>query len=531
VTLCVVAAIVAATDAAVDFDGEPRVMFSHTASRLNILPLVSHTSPVTVAGLLAALLVISAKPANAQTATNQLRGDAQYANQQIQIHIPGQKIPASQPHRPRGTQNTAAQRGQAVSTGHAATSTPPNTRKTNPQTRPASLVRQAAHGQLVEELPPRDMPRVQRAAVAQASHLCGCDQCASAHHGGQFGHGEIVCGAEPTCGITGGCDDPHCCEPTCGLEVGCGIEPSCGVAVSCGVEPGCGGYGCDVGSCNDCVGIHLPILRIDWRRFEFFAGVNAFTGPPNHATDATGRRGGSGSFGFYEGFNEGRSLNRFLGLDLSGQFGLRATQSSLSGAEFTEDARKQIFLTGGLFRRVDFGLQYGVVVDYLYDDWWYRSDLVQVRGELSWNDNCGHEFGYQVMGGTSDSTSSSRLIDANNVVTVGTVTFEATTQHRLFLRGATARGASYHAFAGGSDQGDGILGGTLTSAFRNRFAVQGGVTYLIPTESNRAGGYENEAWSLSMGIVFRPGGKQGAGRYCRPMFDVADNGTFMVDRL
>jgi len=87
------------------------------------------------------------------------------------------------------------------------------------------------------------------------------------------------------------------------------------------------------------------------------------------------------------------------------------------------------------------------------------------------------------------------------------------------------------AFAGGTDQGDGLLGGLLTSSFRNRFAVQGGVTYLIPNESNRAGGFANESWNISMGIVFRPGGRNGAGRYCRPMFDVADNGTFLVDRV
>jgi len=454
-------------------------MFSRFAfrPRVNSFVATSGRAFVTIA-----IAVAIATPVSAQVTTNKLRSGQQYAGQQVQIP---QARPATAP----------AAKPSAVR--QAAAGVQPQPAPTH--SRPGSLVRRAAHGELFDEMPPSRIPASE---VAQVGYACGCDQCAAAHHAGDIGYGEVACGAEPTCGI----------------EVGCGFEP------------GCGGYGCDVGACNDCVGIHLPILRIDWRRFEFFAGVNSFTGPANHASDAGTRRGGSGSFGFFEGFNTGRSLNRLLGLDLSSQFGVRATQSSLSGAEFTDDARSQVFVTGGLFRRVDFGLQYGLVVDYLYDDWWYRNNLMQLRGEISWNDNCGREFGYQFMASSDSSTSRTTLIDANNVITSGTVSFEPTNQHRLFLRGNTAGGATYMAFAGGTDRGDGLLGGLLTSNFRNRFAVQGGVTYLIPSESNRAGGSENESWNLSMGIVFRPGGKNGAGRYCRPMFDVADNGTFLVDR-
>jgi len=433
-------------------------------------------------------------PVSAQTTTNKLRSGQQYAGQQVQI-------PQARPATAPATKPASVRQPAPVAHAQPAQNT----------ARPVSLVRRAAHGELVDQMPPSRIPA---SDVAQAGYACGCDQCAAAYHAGHIGYGEVACGAEPACGI----------------EVGCGFEPLMPLEPSCGLEPGCGGYGCDTGACNDCVDIHLPILRIDWRRFDFFAGVNSFTGPANHASDADARRGGSGSFGFYEGFNTGRSLNRLFGLDLSSQVGVRATQSSLSGAEFTEDSRNQVFVTGGLFRRVDFGLQYGLVVDYLYDDWWYRNNLMQLRGEISWNDNCGREFGYQFMASSDSSSSRTTLIDANNVITNGTASFEPTNQHRLFLRGNTAGGASYMAFAGGTDRGDGLLGGILTSNFRNRFAVQGGVTYLIPSESNRSGGYENESWNLSMGIVFRPGGKNGAGRYCRPMFDVADNGTFLVDR-
>lgn len=465
-------------------------MFSHILFCMSTRSSLLAVGRLSVLGLLVFAYAVWLPGASAQ-AVNTLRSGSSHPDQQVQLST---------------ARPVASKTGKAATQGAQPAAVKPVT-----PPRAASPIQRAAHGEVIEELPP---VRVRRSEVAPVSHACGCDRCSTAYAAGQIGHAEVVCGS----------------EPLFGLEPGCGFESPLGFEASCGMEQGCGGYGCDVGGCNDCVGIHLPILRIDWRRFDFFAGVNSFTGPANHATDGLPLRGGSASFGFYEGFNEGRSLNRLLGLDLSSQLGVRATQSSLSGAEFTEDSRSQIFVTGGLFRRVDFGLQYGLVVDYLYDDWWFRHNLVQMRGELSWNDSCGREFGYQFMASRDSSTSNTRLIGAGGVIAIGTSTFEPVNQHRLFLRGNTQRGATYMAFAGGTDQGDGLLGGLLTSSFHNRFAVQGGVTYLIPSESNRAGGFANETWNLSMGIVFRPGGKHGAGRYCRPMFDVADNGSFMVDR-
>lgn len=471
-------------------------------------PLVG-LSVFAAAGLLASGAAVA--QSSASPASSGSRPAATYADQQIRIpHTAVTPKPSSQPSPPPLTQAQAA----------PAAASPVASRQ-------PSLVRQAAHGQLIAAQPP---PQLSRTAVRQVSGTCDCDRCAS---GGLTG--DVLCGAEPTCGIGGGCGIVGCPDPSCGLEAVCGLEAACGLEPSCGLQPdcgteisGCGGYGCDVGFCDQCVDCP-PLLSVNWRRFEFFAGVNSFTGPANHASDSV-RRGGIGSFGFYEGVNEGRSLDHLLGLDLAAQLGMRATQSSLSGAEFTDDARKQIFVTGGFFRRVDFGLQYGLVVDYLYDDWWYRNNLVQLRGELSWNDACGHEFGYQFMAGTKDSTSRTRLPGANGAIVNSSVTFEPTDQHRLFLRGSTGGGGSYLAFAGGTNRGDGLLGVSLLSAFRGRFAIHGGATYLLPTESNNDRGYANESWNLSLGVVFRPGGKDGCGRYCRPLFDVADNGTFLIDR-
>ncbi len=349
-----------------------------------------------------------------------------------------------------------------------------------PQT--ASLVRRAAHGEILSV---DDRPTIAADSIIQSDgYGCDCGQCLG--------------------------------EPTCGWEAGCGVEA-----------------GCDAAACgDDFLSLCLPILRINWCNYEFFGGVSGFTGPANFAgvsVNDPDLRSGTGSFGFFEGLNSGRSL-RPLGLDLALQAGVRAAQSNLSAAAFTDESRNQVFVTGGLFRRVDFGLQYGLVVDYLYDDWWFRNDLVQLRGELSWNDSCGHEFGYQFMAGVNDSSGQTSVFDIAGAELNRIVGFEAVDQHRFFFRGQTAGGGEYQAFAGGTGSSDGLIGLTMTSAMRNRLALQGGAAYLIPSEGRRSGGFENESWNLSMGIVFRPGGGSFGRGYSRPLFDVADNGTFMVDR-
>ena len=386
-----------------------------------------------------------------------------------------------------------------------------------------SMVRQAAHVETMDEMPPR---LVRRSAVIQASGDCvGEPSCGF----------EVGCGAE-SCSVVG-CDG---CEPSCGSESfvdgSLGFE-TCGAGGcdACGMTSGsdsCSGNG-TIDTYNFC----LPILRIDWKRFEFFAGTASFTGPANYANVAPAStanpspaRAGATSFGFYEGLNEGRSLKRLLGIDLAAQLGVRATQSSLSGTEFSMSRRNQIFVTGGLFRRVDYGLQYGVVFDYLNDDWYYRSDLTQLRGELSWNTGKNLEIGYQFASAMSSSTSRTEVFDASGVAFSDTVTFRGVNQHRVFLRGSLGGGGMCTLFAGGTDQSDGLLGAIASSPVRRGFAFQAGTTYLIPNESRLQGGNEHESWNLSMGIMFRPGGRQVCGRYCRPLFDVADNGSFLVDR-
>jgi hypothetical protein len=400
-----------------------------------------------------------------------------------------------------------------------------------------SLMSKAAEGRVLAEAPEAPLDgtlvrgKVRKVGYLESHGACGpvCD-CAS-------------CGAEPVCGIEVGCG----LEPGCGVdfgygEVGCGIEPDCGYEIGCGIEAGCdyevgcglemnGECGCDA-CCPevDSIPLCLPLLRVNWGRFDFFAGVQGFKGPMNFANTGGNSRDGTGSFGFYEGFNEGRSLRRWCGWDMAAQFGVRATQSNLAGASFTSQQRNQVFVTGGLFRRVDYGLQYGAVIDYLNDDWYFQGDLLQVRSELSWRADGCHVWGFQYHAGLDDQTSDTSVRDGAGGTIVGTVDFEATTQYRFFYRRLLNQSGQWDSFAGWTDRDDGILGSHLNLPLRRNVVLSTGATYLIPKEGSSNRGYEEEGWNLAMGLIYRPGGPKGCGRYCRPMFDVADNGSFLVDR-
>lgn len=395
-----------------------------------------------------------------------------------------------------------------------------------------SMVARAATGSIPSQMPeaPLDGSLV-RGNIKQVGFLdqcqngCGavCD-CDSGFAGPAMAYGEASCGVDMGygCGCGGmGCDG--CSEISCGVETMIS-GPSCD-----GLANGC--------NCNQCSSVEripffLPLFRVQWCRFEFFAGVQGFKGPLNFANTNTATpasRSGSGSFGFYQGFNEGRSLKRWLGWDLAAQLGVRATQSNLSGSEFTEEKRQQVFVTGGLFRRVDYGLQYGFVIDYLNDDWWFQSDLTQIRGELSWKTEGCDVFGLQFMAGLGSDSSSTIVRQADGTSLASTIDFEPTDQYRLFYRRLLKHSGQWEAFAGWTDNDDGLLGASLSMPLRQKLVLATGATFLIPREGDSSGGHQEEGWNISLGLVYRPGGPKGCGRYCRPLFDVADNGTFMAD--
>lgn len=291
--------------------------------------------------------------------------------------------------------------------------------------------------------------------------------------------------------------------------------------------------GCDscgeVGCMHCCV---LPCLSLD--SFEFFAGVQGFSTPIN--------RGGTGSFGFHEGFNWGVPVPCTSGC-LGMQIGLRATQSNFSGAGFpqsatsslyTDSVRNQIFVTGGLFRRVDWGLQGGLSIDYLRDTWYVNPDLVQLRGEISWVYPCAHELGFWFTASTQEDEKTATFTGSTTIITE---TYRSTDLYAFFYRHRwdSVPGAQCRVFAGWSGEKDGLIGTDFQLPIHDDFAIQAGFNYLIPEQATTGaagGAHEEESWNVAMSLVWYPGLRSAYGNdYFRPLLNVADNGSFKVDRF
>ena len=286
----------------------------------------------------------------------------------------------------------------------------------------------------------------------------------------------------------------------------------------------CCGTGC--GRCARCCLVPCP--TICWENFSMFGGVQGFTGPVN--------RGETGSFGFHEGLNYGAALPCTPCGELAWQFGARTTQSNLSGSAITVDERNQTFVTAGLFRRVDWGLQGGVVFDYLHESWYFSGDLSQLRGELSWMFPCQHEIGFWFATDVQSATVQSRFRDPRTgITTTATETYRPTDLYAFYYRHRFGEGdyGSVRVFAGFTGESDGLIGADINIPFTNHWSVQSGFTFLVPEQARGFtldSGHAQESWNLGMSLVWTPGRNLCSKSYGRPLFNVADNGSFMVDR-
>jgi hypothetical protein len=293
-------------------------------------------------------------------------------------------------------------------------------------------------------------------------------------------------------GEAGDCCDNACCGDTC-----------CGNWNSCGPVPLC------------CL---LPRPNLD--NFELFAGVQGFTGPAN--------RGGSGSFGFHEGFNYAMPI---CCSSICGQVGLAWTQSNFDGSALTDDARNQIFLTGGAFRRVDCGLQGGLVLDYLHDEWDYSFDVLALRGEVGWKCHPCSDVGFWFSTGLSDDTATARFatLDTEDEVlrfTSASVNFEVNDLFAFYCRQQFACGGEGRLYGGFTGNSQGLFGGDARVPLNPCWSLAANFLYVAPgDEQENLPKFAAESWNVSLSLVWKPFARPGCTSHCRPLFDVANNGT------
>lgn len=292
---------------------------------------------------------------------------------------------------------------------------------------------------------------------------------------------------------------------------------------------GCADCGCYGGArdglrvlrpCAD--GCLIPCPKISVDNTQIFAGAQGYTNISN--------RGETGSFGFHEGVNLGGPFPFLHVLDLSMQIGVMGTQSNHNGASFTPSSRDQLFVTGGLFHRVDWGFQGGVVVDYLHEDWYYSLDAYQVRGELSWiNPEC-HEIGVWFALGDSLTVTQSQ-IEVNNRTVDFIQNWEVVDVYALFYRKRFCEtNAVLRGYGGFTENGDGIVGADAIAPLNDSLAVSGAFNYLIPNsdDPNNVDAHAREGWNVQISLVWFPGCGARQWTYHRPLIDVANNGTMRM---
>jgi hypothetical protein len=295
------------------------------------------------------------------------------------------------------------------------------------------------------------------------------------------------------------------------------------------------------GACAECMdGLaeEIPALQPEWfgppwawpwwyggpwaailSRSEIFIGVHGFKSAPD--------LGRNGNFGFHEGFNLSGPLGDPWGIGW--QFGFRATHSDFSGASvagyYDPGSRNQFFLTTGLFaRKLECGPQWGVVFDYLHDNFYGSADLQQLRAELSLKIFCGSEVGFWgafMMGDDRydyETRNDPQLVDV-----------ESRDLYLFFWRqplGCTGEGRIYGGFSG---HGDGIVGVDCLLPIGERFALDAGFSYLAPKDGTDPHGLRDESWGLTISLVWYPA----RGNQCalsdpfRPVLPVADNRYFI----
>lgn len=303
-----------------------------------------------------------------------------------------------------------------------------------------------------------------------------------------------------------------------GHSAGIAVGEPYGPAFDGDMPPATGcGQSCGPGCCDPCCSNCCPdACHTIWENLQLFAGVQGFKSPVD--------QGVNGNFGFHEGLNWGGPVFEYGGL--GGQIGARVLQSDLSYSTALEDTRNQFFFTTGLFHRPlnNDGWQGGVVFDWLHDDFYAQMNVTQLRGEISWL-NCGcFEIGAWTAIATSNSHGDSSVNDEF-------VNWEPIDQYALFYRRYFCSGANARFSAGATGEGAGLLAGDMTVPFTQQCALVVNATYMIGSGHDVVAESRNEAWGLTMSLVWYPGYKSpcSSRNPYRPVFGVADNSTMLLN--
>ncbi|NUQ63257.1 MAG: hypothetical protein HUU20_12325 [Pirellulales bacterium] len=272
-----------------------------------------------------------------------------------------------------------------------------------------------------------------------------------------------------------------------------------------------------------------PRKPVWFRNLSIAAGVHGFKGPSDF--------GQSGNFGFDEGLNWGAPVPFVQNLPfcsgLGFQLGVRGVHGNYSGNQATwafdgfSSDRDQFFFTAATFtRRLERGWQTGGAFDYFHDNYYDDTDLKQARTEFAYVFDGRHELGFWGAYGAGSDQVTFTIV--HKLVT----SLEPNDVYTLFYRRRFTGGGQGRIWGGVTGDGDVVLGADGTVPLGTNWSLQNNFTYLIPKEGRGFGAETQESWAVSIRLVWYPGQLSRCvfkDRF-QPLFDVADNGVFLVER-
>ncbi|MCS7305233.1 MAG: hypothetical protein NZ602_09035 [Thermoguttaceae bacterium] len=302
-----------------------------------------------------------------------------------------------------------------------------------------------------------------------------------------------------------------------------------------------------------------PVFYGLFRDLTLFGGAHAFKGPVDGGINA--------NFGLHEGVNFSGPLGDPWGGGF--QIGFQAVHSNFRGYArriydgalgahpvveppletptngawaqhsfiVTNGDRDQLFFTAGLFRRAPMGgLQWGVVFDLMHDAYYYTADLKQLRAELSLVWPGWREIGFWGAFGVgnervTDQFTYRRQDNQQEATYRLDFALEPTDQFNFFYRQYFCNGGEGRLWIGFTGNTDVLFGGDLWIPLSEHFALENSFNILFPKETGEATQREH-AWSVMIQLVWYPGrsAKASTCNMFRPLFGVADNTSFLVDR-
>ncbi|MGI6401432.1 MAG: DUF6666 family protein [Thermoguttaceae bacterium] len=214
------------------------------------------------------------------------------------------------------------------------------------------------------------------------------------------------------------------------------------------------------------------------------------------------------------------------------QAGARGVFTDFNGVEangFTTGAsRNQFFWTAGAYYRANQyaaeGLSLGVVYDSVRDTYYRKYELQQMRTELSYMFGGTLTIGFRGAFGLDNDWCDLLKLDEDLVIEAKA---SASDYYTGFMRWAFAQGGEATIYGGATQHSEGLIGGSVEAPISDSFTLKFSGLYVFPTDRGLTH-REEETWSMSMGLVwYVGGGARNTACSPRPLFDVADNTSFL----